>query len=266
MNLIKDETQSAKALAHSTEGAGPLFEPPSGVFVLGELWLWPGFAVSRPQYSQLLVADVHLGKAAHFRSLGVPVPDQVTEESLLRLSDLLIRSQAKSLVVLGDLIHDHRALSALEPLWAQWRELHAGIEIKLIVGNHDRRSLALLRTQRLTGLILCEEPYKDQSLWLAHEAKAFAGQVSSDVSPVLGLCGHEHPVISIPDRSIARRIRRPCFYLDHQHMLHLPAFGSFTGGHPVCLDDCKRIFVDTVDAVQELPLSTIRTRRRNLRS
>ena len=241
--------------------------PPKGVFPLGDLWLWPGFAVTRPAYSQLIVADVHLGKAASFRAQGVPVPNQVTEESLERLSVLIRVSRSSSLIVLGDLIHDRKALSGLLPIWERWREQHPRLELKLIVGNHDRKAGRSAIEKQLPGLQVHEKKLLDQGLVMAHEADDLINMqapVDAPVdAPVRGLCGHEHPVVLIPDALKAKHIRRPCFYLDHRQILHLPAFGSFTGGHPVSLAQCKRLFIDMVDAVKELsPLALDRRRRR----
>ncbi|NBU66497.1 MAG: DEAD/DEAH box helicase [Betaproteobacteria bacterium] len=215
--------------------------PPAGVFVLGDLWLWPGFAVSRPAQAQLMVADVHLGKAASFRAQGVPVPEQVTQESLDRLSALIEASQASALIVLGDLVHDSRGLSLLLPLWLSWRQQHPQIEVKLVLGNHDLKSPSAALARALPGVLMLQAPYADQALYLAHEADSLLDDslpeiTGRDAMPVSGLCGHEHPVVSIPDPVLAKRIRRPCFYLDDRRILHLPAFGSFTGGHPIRLD------------------------------
>jgi DNA ligase-associated metallophosphoesterase len=238
-------------------------DPPKGVFPLGDLWLWPGFAVTRPAYSQLIVADVHLGKAASFRAQGVPVPDQVTEESLERLSGLIRVSQSSSLIVLGDLVHDRMALSGLLPIWERWRKQHPRLELKLIVGNHDRKAGRSAIERQLPGLQVHEENLLDQGLLMAHESDDLIDGRAPANAPVRGLCGHEHPVVLMPDALRAKRIRRPCFYLDHQQILHLPAFGSFTGGHPVSLAQCKRLFIDMVDAVNELPpLALDRGRRR----
>ena len=251
--------------------------PPKGVFPLGDLWLWPGFAVTRPAYSQLIVADVHLGKAASFRALGVPVPNQVTEESLERLSVLIRVSRSSSLIVLGDLIHDRKALSGLLPIWERWREQHPRLELKLIVGNHDRKAGRSAIEKQLPGLQVHEEKLLDQGLLMAHEADDLIdmqapvdatvdGPVDATVdAPVRGLCGHEHPVVLIPDALKAKHIRRPCFYLDHRQILHLPAFGSFTGGHPVSMAQCKHLFIDMVDAVKELPPLALDRRRRRYR-
>ena len=235
--------------------------------------------MTRPAYSQLIVADIHLGKAASFRAQGVPVPNQVTEESLERLSVLIRVSRSSSLIVLGDLIHDRKALSGLLPIWERWREQHPRLELKLIVGNHDRKAGRSAIEKQLPGLQVHEKKLLDQGLVMAHEADDLIDMqapvdapvdapVNAPVdatvdAPVRGLCGHEHPVVLMPDALKAKHIRRPCFYLDHRQILHLPAFGSFTGGHPVRLAQCKRLFIDMVDAVKELsPLALDRGQRR----
>jgi DNA ligase-associated metallophosphoesterase len=237
-------------------------QPPAGVFVLGDLWLWPGYGISRPAHSQLMVADVHLGKAASFRAQGVPVPEQVTEETLERLSILIRASEAKTLIVLGDLIHDRLGLAGLLPVWRRWRDQHPQLELKLIMGNHDRKAAALAIESNLPGLQVLSEPFHHAALAMAHESKALFELQGPNDAAVLGLCGHEHPVVLMPDALKSKRLRRPCFYLDHQRILHLPAFGSFTGGHPVHLAYCKRLFVDTVDAVQEISAVLLQQRLR----
>ncbi|HEX6019288.1 MAG TPA: DEAD/DEAH box helicase, partial [Burkholderiaceae bacterium] len=58
-----------------------------------------------PAQRALLVADVHVGKAASFRGLGVPVPGGTTGGTLARLSTALAASGATRLIVLGDFVH-----------------------------------------------------------------------------------------------------------------------------------------------------------------
>ena len=43
-----------------------------------ELWLLPEKALYWPAQQALLIADVHFGKAAAYRSLGQPVPQGTT--------------------------------------------------------------------------------------------------------------------------------------------------------------------------------------------
>jgi DNA ligase-associated metallophosphoesterase len=103
--------------------------------------LLPQRAVWLPQRRALLVADVHLGKAASFRALGVPVPGGTTAATLARL-DTLVQSLAPDLlVVLGDLLHGPAAqrAAAVRAL-ARWRATHARVDMVLVRGNHDDRA------------------------------------------------------------------------------------------------------------------------------
>src|SRR5215213_2758960 len=74
-------------------------------FANESLHLLPDRAVYWPARSTLLVADVHFGKCATFRSLGVPVPAGSTQKDLARLTKLIELTSARRLVILGDLVH-----------------------------------------------------------------------------------------------------------------------------------------------------------------
>src|SRR5215212_5467779 len=74
-------------------------------FANESLHLLPDRAVYWPARSTLLIADVHFGKCATFRSLGVPVPAGSTQKDLLRLTRLIEQTGADRLVILGDLVH-----------------------------------------------------------------------------------------------------------------------------------------------------------------
>src|SRR5690606_41933465 len=77
-----------------------------GIDCAGErLHLLPERAVWWPAAGVLLVADVHLGKAATFRRLGQPVPAGTTAANLRRIEALSVRLAASRLVVLGDFLH-----------------------------------------------------------------------------------------------------------------------------------------------------------------
>ena len=95
-----------------------------------------------PARRRLLVADLHLGKAATFRARGLPVPAGTTQGNLARLAQLLARhSGVQRLVVLGDFLHAAEAHApALLRALAAWREDHAALELVLVRGNHDRHA------------------------------------------------------------------------------------------------------------------------------
>ena len=64
--------------------------------VAGEtLLLFPERAALLAQTQTLLVADPHFGKAATFRSSGIPVPGGTTADALERLDALLRRTSTR---------------------------------------------------------------------------------------------------------------------------------------------------------------------------
>lgn len=183
-----------------------------------KLWLLPDKAVYWPARKALLLADVHIGKAASYRALHQPVPRGTTEATLARLDTLLAEHDCEQLIVLGDFLHARtaRAPATLARVQA-WRERHPGLNIVLIRGNHDRNAgdppVEL-------GIDVVDEPYVVGPFALQHEPKAH---------PALTvLSGHVHPVFVLRGRA-RQRLRLPCFLIDEKVSL-LPAFGEFTGG------------------------------------
>jgi uncharacterized protein len=180
--------------------------------------LLPGQAAFLPESSTLLIADVHLGKPAAFRAAGIPVPESVTLSDLSRISDLLAVSAARRLVVLGDLIHDQTALLATTADAVRcWRNRHAGIEVDLVVGNHDRRA----RSCEPLGFRILGTEHHLGTLRLTHEPPLEAGSTPT-------LCGHIHPAIPLR-RHTTGGGKSPCFWFSGRVGI-LPAFGAFTGG------------------------------------
>ena len=189
--------------------------------------LLPQRAVWLPQRRALLVADVHLGKAASFRALGVPVPGGTTAATLARL-DTLVRSLAPDLlVVLGDLLHGPAAqqAGAVRAL-ARWRATHARVDMVLVRGNHDDRAGD---PPPECGIRALDAPWPIGPLSLCHAPDDRVASRPSGASPHV-LCGHLHPVVRLRGRGDALRL--PCFWL-RPGCTVLPAFGDFTGGAPV---------------------------------
>ncbi|GAA5234144.1 ligase-associated DNA damage response endonuclease PdeM [Verticiella sediminum] len=185
------------------------------------LWLLPELAVYWPARATLLVADVHLGKAAAFRAWGQPVPAGTTRATLARLGRALSLTGASRLIVLGDLVHARESASALgAPALAEWRARHAGVACVLVRGNHDRAAGPL---SAWPDLAVQTEPWRLGPFALCHEPMQVEGAYA--------LAGHLHPVRILhgPGRDSARL---PCFDFGPGLGL-LPAFGDFTGGHPL---------------------------------
>lgn len=182
------------------------------------LVLLPDRAVWMPGPRTLLVADVHLGKPASFRAAGVPVPESVTDRDLARLTTLIGRTDARALIVLGDLVHDRSANESLtSDRVAAWRREHPRVEIGLVVGNHDRRAMC----EQRWGIGDLGDRAETGGLSLVHDP------ADADERPTLA--GHLHPVVTVGEPGRPGGVRTPCFTFDGPVGV-LPAFGSFTGG------------------------------------
>jgi uncharacterized protein len=195
-----------------------------------ELWLLPGRAVYWPAGNTLLIADMHIGKAAAFRARHVPIPDGSMQEDFDRLSGLLHLTGATTLAVLGDWIHS--ALGCTPAVLAAahaWRTRHPQLHIDWIRGNHDKAPAELLaqfdfvlHDQQLRG------PFCFQ-----HEPAEHPTHFT--------FAGHLHPKHSIGGRGYPRT-SLPCFHFTPR-LAVLPAFGSFTGGHFIDPKPTSRIFL-----------------------
>jgi uncharacterized protein len=205
------------------------------------LTLLPQRAAFVVDSATLLVADVHVGKAASFRGLGVPVPPGTTAQTLDRLSLALQVTAARRLVVLGDFLHSARSrgVDTLAAL-ARWREAHAGLPITLLRGNHDQHAGD---PPPSLGIEVCDGPLACGPWLLAHEPQP---QENAYV-----LAGHVHPGVVLGGRGFDR-VRLPCFHFGARVGV-LPAFGAFTGTHVLPREPGDRVFAIADDAVHEVP-------------
>jgi DNA ligase-associated metallophosphoesterase len=193
-----------------------------------------------PAQRSLLVADAHVGKAASFRRLGVPVPRGSTSETLSRLSGLIERHAAQRVVFLGDFLHSrHAHAAATQGAAARWRARHPQLDVTLVRGNHDDRAGD---PPPALGITCVDEPWPLGGLALCHHPQTVAGTYA--------LAGHLHPCTSV-GRGFDR-LRLACFHFG-SHCGVLPAFGAFTGMHPIERIDGDRIYVVAGDRVALLP-------------
>ncbi|HUP81535.1 MAG TPA: metallophosphoesterase, partial [Pirellula sp.] len=104
-----------------------------------ELTLLPERAVFSKEHSALFIADTHFGKDATFRKNGLPVPSGGCKDDLLLLLELINRTGATQLFILGDMFHARSSLAV--DVVKEVGEFLACIPemyIKLIRGNHDK--------------------------------------------------------------------------------------------------------------------------------
>jgi DNA ligase-associated metallophosphoesterase len=207
-----------------------------------ELHLLAGKAAWWPAERTLLVADAHIGKAASFRRLGVPVPEATTGGTLDLLDALLARHPARRIVFLGDLLHSRHA-HARDTVAAvgAWREQRPALELVLVRGNHDDRAGDPPAAWRVQCV---DEPWfvpAAPALALCHHPEPHASAYV--------LAGHTHPCIHVGHGF--ERLRLPCFHFG-QRVAVLPAFGTFTGMHPIEPAPGDKVFAVADDRVVAL--------------
>ncbi|WP_215410096.1 ligase-associated DNA damage response endonuclease PdeM [Janthinobacterium sp. JC611] len=205
-----------------------------------QVWLLASRAVYWPARKMLVIADIHFGKAAAFRALGVPVPRGTTTQNLLALDALLATYACEEIVFLGDFLHARAAhAAATVAAMLAWRARHLDVRLTVVRGNHDAHAgdpAAAL------GIGMVDEPHQVGKLSFCHHPDT--------VAPGYVLAGHVHPVYHL--RADGRGLRLPCFLLGRQRAI-LPAFGAFTGGHAVRPGAGERVYVTADAAIFPLP-------------
>lgn len=170
----------------------------------------------------LYAADLHWGKAETFQRHGIPIPAQVLDADLARLSGALRQTRARRLVILGDLVHNARDVPVQR--LAAWRAQHP-LPIVLVRGNHDRGLRPPLDIE-VVDSSLVEPPFEFSHARIRSRHYSWSGHVHPRYSSVFG----------------GARLRSPCFVLDPRSAL-LPAFSEFTAGADIRPQAGRRVFV-----------------------
>ncbi len=210
--------------------------------------LLPERAIWWPQRSMLVVSDLHLGKAGHFRKHGIAVPNAVNADTLQRLDELISRFQPRQILVLGDLFHSDE-----NEEWQEFRtwliDLHAdGVvqSFRLVEGNHD-----ILPSSAFEGLpMVRSESWTEGAFVFAHDPSEFVGLEEG----MVGVAGHLHPAVSMRGKG-RQSLKLPCWWYQRERgVLVVPAFGTFTGSVSVEPSKEDLCWVTTGKDVVEAPL------------
>lgn len=202
------------------------------VVVAGErLRLLPERAAYWPAARTLIASDLHWGKEETFRAAAIPIPPGPVQADLLRLDDVLRRTGADRLLILGDLWHARAGMAErLLAELATWRQTHPDLRIDLVRGNHDRRA---------------GDPPPELEIRCLDKPEAegpFVFRHFPEPSPDgYVLAGHIHPAVVLRGDG-RQRLRLPCFWFGTSVGL-LPAFGGFTGSADVTPAAGDRVFV-----------------------
>jgi DNA ligase-associated metallophosphoesterase len=177
----------------------------------------------------LILSDMHIGKAAHFRKSGIAVPQQIFQEDLHRLFQQIHFFSPKRIIVTGDLFHSE---SNLEHEWfSKWRAALEGIQLILVKGNHEILNNHIYEK---LGIEIVEKELVVTPFRFAHDLTHDSHEEYYLFS------GHTHPGIKIAGRG-KQSFVFPCFYFTETYCV-LPAFSKFTGKHLVEMKKGEKVF------------------------
>ncbi|WP_292036427.1 MULTISPECIES: ligase-associated DNA damage response endonuclease PdeM [unclassified Brevundimonas] len=171
----------------------------------GALWL--------AQEQMLVVADLHLEKGSAYAARGQLLPPYDTRETLDRLEREIVALAPRSVVLLGDTLHDGDAGVRIgEVERARIADLATRTQLIWVCGNHDPDGAGDLGGE--TAVLV-----QIAGLTLRHDPSPY---------PVVGeVAGHLHPCARL--QGSAGGVRRRCFASDGRRLI-LPAFGAYAGG------------------------------------
>lgn len=199
-----------------------------------------------PEFSTLLVADLHLEKGSAYAAGGQLLPPYDTRKTIARLASAIADTKAENMIALGDSFHDLGADHRIhdEDAGTLARLVRSVEDWIWIEGNHDPEPPARFGGRTLPELAL-------GALTLRHEP--MDGEAPGEIA------GHLHPAAKVKGRS--RRLR--CFATDGSRMI-LPAFGAYAGGLSVrdeaitsVFGRCPDAWVLGRDAVYPIPAKRI---------
>lgn len=179
----------------------------------------------------LIVADLHVGKSAHFRKAGIAVPANIVQEDLYRLQQLITKYNPVSIIVVGDMFHSSANNDV--QYFKLWRQQFPGITFLLVTGNHDILSPALYDELN----IRLQDTLSVRNIFFVHDMADTPGTLENQYV----FSGHIHPGVRLVGYG-KQSLRLPCFYFGPEAAV-LPAFSHFTGTVSLEPEPASAVFV-----------------------
>ena len=186
------------------------------------LEMLPSRALFIPETKELLICDIHLGKAEYFQQNGIPLTNNSDANNFSKIKKIVKNYNPKKLIILGDLFHSKFSIDkTLQKKVEDLPEL-LKINVELVLGNHDIgckiKNLKVFDIKKIKNIILSHEP------------------INLGNNKTFNICGHYHPKLYLKNKGDKLSFR--CFAMDmKKNTLYMPAFGDLTGGYP-----CKKSF------------------------
>ena len=183
-------------------------------------------ALHVPEFSTLIISDLHLEQGTSLARRGIRVPPYDTALTIAGLENVVRRYQPQRLIFLGDSFHDTEGEMRVEAaLLQRLHKISAAHECFWISGNHDPLPPQLLAGHAADHILLGPLTLRHEPLRLRHEEFEIAG--------------HLHPGCAVAQRG--RRVSGKCFIADERRLI-MPAFGAYTGALSVFAEPYQRLF------------------------
>ena len=200
------------------------------------LELFPSRSLFVHETKELLICDIHLGKAEYFQLNGIPLTNNQDDFNFKRIYKLINKLNPEKLIILGDLFHSRYSLN--KNLISRIQELsnYMNNKFELVIGNHDKgcliKDIIYLNKKKSLNLIYTHEPLKNKE------------------ENILNICGHYHPKLILKNKR--DKLSFKCFALDKkENILILPSFGDLTGGF-LCKKEFKKWAIISDEIIREI--------------
>ena len=180
---------------------------------------------------KLVIADLHLGYEQSLNMDGIMVPKFQYQKILERILEILDKTNAKQVVINGDLKHEFGRITRQE-----WKESLNFIQflkenfgdVVLLKGNHDNFTKFIAQK---TDLEVYESYALDEFI-IMHGDK-IPDDLMDNKEPTI-IIGHEHPCIGI--RNGERLEKMKCFLkgsYKEKNLIVMPSFNFVTEGSDI---------------------------------
>ena len=147
------------------------------------LEMLPSRALFLPQTKELLISDIHLGKAEYFQQNGIPLTNNSDKNNFARIKKIVKKYSPEKLIILGDLFHSKYSIDkTLQKKVENLPEL-LKINVELVLGNHDVgcdiKNIKIFDIRKTKNITFSHEP------------------VGLGDNKTLNICGHYHPKINL---------------------------------------------------------------------
>jgi DNA ligase-associated metallophosphoesterase len=196
----------------------------------------PSRALFLPETKELLICDVHLGKAEYFQQNGIPLTNNSDENNFTRIKKIVKKYSPEKLIILGDLFHSKYSISKSLQRKVEGLPELLKTNVELVLGNHDIG--CNIKNIKIFDI------KKNKNIIFSHEPLPLADNKS------LNICGHYHPKLYLKNNGDKLSLR--CFAMDtNKNILYLPAFGDLTGGY-ICKKTFKKWAIISEEEIIEI--------------